>query len=108
MRIQDASDARAVVDNWRKARGMVATGSSGPSCVDGRADGRGSCASNDLGEAMKTFKNKHFKTRDYEATNIVACEAERAPDENYVEADVDLSKLTMLWSQGGVRYWGYL
>ena len=57
---------------------------------------------------MKTFRNKNFKTRDYEATNIVACEAERTPDENYVEADVDLSKLTMLWSQGGVRYWGYL
>jgi hypothetical protein len=57
---------------------------------------------------MTTFKNKNFKTRDYEATNIVACVAEQAPDENYVPADVDISRMTMLWIQGGVQYYGWL
>jgi hypothetical protein len=57
---------------------------------------------------MTTFKNKHFTERDYECTNIVACAAEQAPDENYIADDVDLTKLTKLWIEAGVQYYGYL
>jgi hypothetical protein len=37
---------------------------------------------------MKTFKNTKFTRRDYEATNVVACQAETAPAE---EAPCELS-----------------
>lgn len=58
---------------------------------------------------MQTFKNKHFTKRDYECSNIVACVAETAPDDNYVPADATvLEGLTQLWIQSGVRYYGYL
>jgi hypothetical protein len=58
---------------------------------------------------MKTFKNVKFVKRDYEATNIVACQAESAPNENWIECDeAVLAKLTQLWIENGVRYFGYL
>lgn len=59
---------------------------------------------------MQVFMNKNYKKRNYECTNIVACVAERAPDENYVPADKPqaLQGLTRLWIQGGVEYYGYL
>jgi hypothetical protein len=58
----------------------------------------------------QVFVNQNFKKRDYECTNIVACVAEKAPDENYVPTDKPqaLQGLTRLWIQGGVEYYGYL
>ncbi len=57
----------------------------------------------------KTYKNKHFTKRDYEATNIIACVAEVAPDDNWIEADESVLKgLTQLWIEKDVRYYGYL
>lgn len=58
---------------------------------------------------MSTFKNKNFTKRDHECTNVVACFADKAPDENYVPADVTvLDGLTRLWIENGVEYYGYL
>ncbi len=58
---------------------------------------------------MQVFKNKSFTKRNYDCTNIVACMAENAPDENYepVQA-VILNRLTHLYTQNGVRYFGFL
>ena len=36
---------------------------------------------------MKTFKNINFTKRNYECTNIVFCQAENAPDTNWVECE---------------------
>lgn len=63
------------------------------------------------GEKMKTFKNKQFKRRDYETTNVVFCQAESAPNDNWMECAADeMAKTTVsqLWIQGGVRYFGWL
>lgn len=62
---------------------------------------------------MKTFKNKYFTKRDYEATNVVACQAEKAPNENWVEADeAILNGLNKLWNETAngltVQYFGWL
>jgi hypothetical protein len=58
---------------------------------------------------MKTFKNKNFTKRDYECTNVVACQAEKPPDENWIECSEEiLEKLTSLQIVAGVRYFGYL
>jgi len=60
---------------------------------------------------IKTFKNINFTKRDYECTNVVFCQAENAPDENWVECkeiEIELKKCKQLYKQGGVRYFGYL
>ena len=58
---------------------------------------------------MTTFKNTKFTRRDYECTNVVACEAETAPAEHYAPCDPsELRGLTHLWTERGVRYFGYL
>ena len=61
---------------------------------------------------MTVFKNKNFTKRDYEATNIVACVAEAAPqtsDNRWQPADeAALNGLTQLWIENGVRFYGYL
>jgi len=58
---------------------------------------------------MKTFKNKNYTKRDYECANIVACVAESAPNDNYIEADeVILTRLTLLYKENGVEYYGFL
>lgn len=60
---------------------------------------------------MKTFKNKSFVKRDYEATNIVFCQAETAPNENWVEVDeAELLKTTVthLYTSNSVKYFGWL
>ena len=55
------------------------------------------------------YKNRNFTKRDYEATNIVACIADNAPNENYIEADETiLNNLTPLYRENGAQYWGYL
>src|SRR5580692_8094028 len=55
---------------------------------------------------MQDFRNKHFTKRDYESTNIVACMAESAPDENWTPANEPqvLNGLTYLWTEAGVQY----
>jgi hypothetical protein len=57
---------------------------------------------------MKTFKNKNFKKRDYETTNIVFCQSENAPNENWIEVDASENKLNHLYTEAGVRYFGWL
>lgn len=60
---------------------------------------------------MKTFKNKMFKTRDYEASNIVVCVAENAPNENWIETDNSIiadMRLQRLWISANVQYFGWL
>lgn len=60
---------------------------------------------------MKTFKNKNFTKRNYECTNIVFCQAETAPDANWIECDsieLELTSCRQLWLQDGVRYFGWL
>ena len=58
---------------------------------------------------MKTFRNTLFTKRNYECTNIVACKAEKAPGDNWVECDESfLANLTQLWIQGGVAFFGYM
>lgn len=59
-------------------------------------------------EGVKTFKNKHFVKRDYESTNVVFCEAEAAPNENWIECEPEENKLDQLYIQGNVKYFGYL
>ena len=57
---------------------------------------------------MKTFKNKNFTKRDYECTNVVACVAETAQNDNYVEADpAIIEHLAKLWIENGVQFYGY-
>lgn len=56
-----------------------------------------------------TFKNKNFTKRDYECTNVVACEADAAPNANFVPCDAsELKGLTHLWTERGVRYLGHM
>jgi hypothetical protein len=58
---------------------------------------------------MKTFKNKNFTKRNYECTNVVFCQAETAPDANWVECNEnEIGNCQQLWLQNGVRYFGYL
>lgn len=60
---------------------------------------------------MKTYKNKNFKTRDYEATNVVACQGNEAPNANWIEANESIiqeMKLNQLWIENNVRYFGWL
>lgn len=58
---------------------------------------------------MKTFKNKNFTKRNYDCANIVACRADNAPNENFVECDASvLNGLDRLHTQAGVAYYGYL
>jgi len=59
------------------------------------------------------YMNKHFKKRDYEATNIVACETlgKELPDmENYrlALAGMVLSHLSPLFIENNIRYYGFL
>ena len=60
---------------------------------------------------MKTFKNTSFKTRNYDCTNLVFCQSETAPSENWIECDeveISLMGCNHLYSQAGVRYFGFL
>jgi hypothetical protein len=59
-------------------------------------------------EIMKTFRNIKFIKRDYDCTNIVFCEAETAPNENWIECNASENTLSQLWMENGVRYFGYL
>lgn len=61
---------------------------------------------------MKTFRNKNFTKRDYEATNVVFCQAETNPDpaiwtESHPE-NIEEQHCDSLWIVDGVQYFGYL
>jgi hypothetical protein len=60
---------------------------------------------------MQTFKNKNFKKRNYDCTNVVFCQADTAPDNNWVpcnESQIETLKCTQLYIMNDVRYFGYL
>jgi hypothetical protein len=57
---------------------------------------------------MKTFKNKNFTKRNYDCTNVVFCQSETAPNENWIECDESENTLNHLYTEAGVRYFGYL
>lgn len=58
---------------------------------------------------MQVFRNTKFTKRDYETTNIVACVAESAPGDHWQTADdSSLVDLQHLYTQAGVRYYGYV
>jgi len=57
----------------------------------------------------KTFRNAAWTRRDYECTNIVACQAPVAPGPKWIETDSSiLAGLTQLHAQGGATYFGHL
>lgn len=64
---------------------------------------------------MTVYKNPLFTVRNYECTNIVACEAPPEREittqggEPWPVADREiLANLTHLWTEAGVRYFGYM
>ena len=70
---------------------------------------------------MKTFKNKNFKKRDYECTNIVFCQSKEKPEltkTNSIEwiecdeSEIEKMRCNQLWCKTingvNVRFFGYL
>jgi hypothetical protein len=65
---------------------------------------------------MNTYRNTNFTKRDYESTNIVACQTEGNPSVNGDRQRIEwmpategvLNGLTALYICDGVRYFGYL
>lgn len=66
---------------------------------------------------MRFFRNKLFKVRDYECTNVVMCESDSAPSDGWEEISSDqfvtaihLTSRPMqhLFTERGARYYGWL
>lgn len=61
---------------------------------------------------MRTFKNKNFKKRDYECTNVVFCQGDKNPDpeiwEESNEIEINKTGCTPLFRKGDCIYFGYL
>lgn len=58
---------------------------------------------------MKTFRNTNFTKRNYECSNVVACQGSVAPGPQWVECGESiLANLQQLWLTNGVRYFGWL
>lgn len=64
---------------------------------------------------MAIYRNTRFTERNYECTNLVACETveeDATIPEGYELADAAFCayarNLTPLWIEGGIRYSGYL
>ena len=67
---------------------------------------------------MKTYRNLNFTKRDYECSNIVACQTALIPDAGGrfpgssaiwgLSYESILKPLQPLWIQGGVQYFGWL
>lgn len=58
---------------------------------------------------MKIYKNKNYTKRDYETTNVVACIANNAPNDNWVYSpDFNIEKLNKLYTENGVTFYGFL
>lgn len=57
----------------------------------------------------KTFKNTKFVKRNYDATNIIYCTAETAPNAHWEETDEVIPyHLDAIYMRGGVTFYGYL
>jgi hypothetical protein len=55
------------------------------------------------------MESRRLAYPDYEATNVVACQAETAPADHWIECDESvLSGLTQLWTENGRTYFGWL
>jgi len=69
-------------------------------------------AAEEAEQSPKTFRNANFDgKRNYNCTNIVACQGGAAPDGVWVECGPEIiaeMKLSPLWIQGGVRFFGWL
>lgn len=64
---------------------------------------------------MATFRNKNYRKRDYECTNIVYCQADSRPADHWQEceaSEITTQKCESLYVQQvgemQVRYFGYL
>jgi hypothetical protein len=61
---------------------------------------------------MKTFKNKNFTDINPDCTNVIFCQADTAPSDNWIECEADeLRKChcaRLLYIQDGIRYFGVL
>lgn len=59
---------------------------------------------------MKTYRHIHWTgKRDYECTNVCACQAEAAPNAYWIEDAAAIApNMTRLWIECGVQYFGYL
>lgn len=58
---------------------------------------------------MAFYRNTNFTKRNYNCTNVAACEAESAPSDNYVECDESfVANMQKLWAENGVRYYGWM
>lgn len=59
---------------------------------------------------MTCYKNKNYIGEiDPECTNVIACVAPQAPNDNWEQCDeIILCNLTALWIENGVQYYGYL
>ncbi len=56
-----------------------------------------------------TFRNRLFVIRDYECSNVIACQGKQAPNDNWEPCDESILKgLTPLEIVANVRYFGYL
>jgi len=56
------------------------------------------------------FIHKNFTKRNYDCTNVVVCEADKAPNEFWLPATEDAIKpsMSMLWIENGVKYFGWM
>ncbi len=60
-------------------------------------------------QALLTFRNKNFTKRNYECSNIAACQAPFSPGPQWEEVDEDfIANMQALWRAGDVRYFGWL
>ena len=61
---------------------------------------------------METYRNLSFVKRNRETTNIVFCQSDTAPKTgNWSKCDsseIDTMNCTQLWTQIGIRYFGYM
>lgn len=60
---------------------------------------------------QKIFRNRNFVKRNYECSNIVYCIAEEAPktsDDRWQPADGMPGTMDFIYSENGVRFYGWL
>ena len=57
---------------------------------------------------MTTFKNKNFTKRNYDCTNVVFCQAEQAPNDNWIACDESEINCDQLYIMDNVRYFGWM
>lgn len=57
---------------------------------------------------MTTFKNKNFTKRNYDCTNVVFCQAEQAPNGNWIACDESEINCDQLYIMDNVRYFGWM